>query len=92
MYKLLIGQIGANAASPDVLARPLAITTSGTQNLLGSILTVAATPLQRSSGPFISMTIPAGKSKTGDQYNCISDGTYWYVTGFSGTNNVTYAS
>lgn len=92
MYKLLIGQIGANAISPSALARPLTITTGGNQNLLGSILTVAATPLQRSSGPFISMSIPAGKSKTGDQYNCISDGTYWYVTGFSGTNSVTYAS
>ena len=91
-YKLLIGQIGADAISPAALSRQLVITTSGDQQLLGSIVTTASPAHDRSSGPVISMAVAAGKSATGDQYDLICDGTYWYVTGFIATNGVTYST
>ena len=92
-YKIIIGQVGDTATSPVALARAFNIFIDGSdQKALFSILTTAATPLQRSNGPFVQMEIAASKVFTGDQFDMICDGTYWHVTGVAKTNGVTYAN
>lgn len=94
--RIIIGQIGASATSPDVLARPFSIIIeSSTQALLGSIVGISSTAqtvLQRSNGPFVSVAIASGRLNTGDSFDLFCDGTYWYVTGFINSPSVSYAN
>lgn len=95
-YRIIVGLIGSSATSPTALVRPFTISIdSSNQTLLASIVTnngTASTVLQRSSGPFVQLDIAGSKLNTGDQFDLFCDGTYWYVTGFSGTNSVTFAN
>jgi len=93
-YKIIIGLVGDDVASPATLARPVTIfVESSDRTALFSILTVnSTTALSRSSGPFVQMEIAASRSFTGDQYDLICDGTYWHVTGVIGAPSVTYSN
>lgn len=95
-YRIIIGQIGASSTSPDALARPFSIIiASSTQALLGSIVGISSTAqtvLQRSNGPFVSLSIASGRLNTGDSFDLFCDGTYWYVTGFINSPSVSYAN
>ena len=93
-YKIYIGQIGGTTSSPATGVRPIIFKITGDlQLLLPSITTRdASIPLQVPSAPVATITVPANKNFTGDNYDMFSDGTYWYVTGTIATNSITYAS
>ena len=95
-YRIIIGQIGASATSPDALSRPFSIIIeSSTQALLGSIVGIssdAQTVLQRSNGPFVSLAIASDRLNTGDSFDLFCDGSYWYVTGFINSPSVSYSN
>ena len=92
-YRIIVGQVGNSVTSPDTLVRSLTIFIADSdQKGLFRILTTNGTSLQKSNGPFVQMSIPASKTFTGDQFDLICDGTYWHVTGVSGTNSVSFAN
>ena len=44
------------------------------------------------NGPFVQMEIASSRTFTGDQYDLICDGTYWHVTGVTGSPTITYSN
>ncbi len=92
-YKIIVGQVGDTATSPAALARSFNIfVESSDQKALFSILTTTNATLQKSNGPFVQMEIASSRTFTGDQYDLICDGTYWHVTGVTGSPTITYSN